>query len=936
MPRGWVKAPSRGTKKKQPAYLRPPAWDRAQAAKKAPPKFFAPPTLAPPKKEKKKEKQAPARRPPIAPPRNVSRQRGFSELPIFHFKKSLPGQPSWAWGKSTRVGPGQVRREQKKEQARVAKLDLRYQAKADTEKGLNELFRARHEQELAIARGDLEEYQAKTKKFDKTHKKLSQAGILAAPSKGGLGVLARGVQDVQDAAIYAPYGLYGTARAVGTDEWRMLHGKAPTETPKLAKAIGAATWSDIQHPGRHPGNLALDALAIASFGAGSAARLGAAGTAFKAAARTGEGYTALSRGAKAALTRPSYKGGSLLHRPAPRETELIWRGELDKDRQLEMGGHPRGHANVSIPRLEPDNPLLRPLHRARNKILQKQLDVIASGGKLNPSNYHAAARQLLGLDAPTVVGREARALRRVSPELADTIETQIPQEWIKKVRGEPAGQVAKRFREVTNQFRFFGVYLGPKYVTTNVAGNTLMGVSTQGVTKVAANMWRAHRMKETHGEELLRAVDHDMGLNRTSGYLQEAIRGEEALPHRGGVRGWQDRYTHKVMNITDVNYRRASWQYRAREKGFNTVEEQRDLLTNPKHAKVRAAIARRGRKDAVDFDSLTPGEKQFVEYVFFYPWMSRASVWTARTVANRPIKSAAVTALAQQGKEMSGRELGDQPQWMKGYIKTPWGVINPKSVLAPSTVGDVVQQGKAVGGTFTGQRRGDPRSFFQEFGTPPLEVLSGGVTGPQLLQTTLPASTYVRAGSPLGEILGLHPPKTCPETGLKEALGPGFLCGLAPRPAKGEVDHGQAKRERMLETSPLQHIAMRKADRLEKIPDQVKRLKKYGGVSQGTIAGYKGDLDAIEHRDEFRLKFAQGKGKNSWRQLKNRDKAEAALEFLHKHSHVPTSTIEMYRHTLRGLKSKTDINYYQNQLWSLTGIGQYKSNWDALVKAAGG
>jgi len=804
---------------------------------------------------------------------------------------------------------------------------------------LNDLFDSRHQQEQAIAAGDAQGYKKATLAFKNTHGKLQQLGALSAPRKGFTDLASRFVSNIKDAAVYAPYGLYKGAEAVAKDEYYGLQGdvKHSQHTTDLLKAMGKSTVEDIRHPLRNPGYTALDALALLSAGAGTASRIGAAGEAARAASATGEGATAWSRAAKAALTRPSSKGGSLLHRPAPGETSLVWRGALNEDRQLKIGEMAGNKPEaVHIQRLQPDNPLLRPIHNWRNSVLQKQLDHIAAGGKLSDNNIAVATRHLLGMDAPTVVGREARALRRVAPDMADTVEANIPKEWIKKLKAGPRGASIQKLREFTNQVRFFGVYLGPKYVTTNVLGNTMMGVSTQGVAKIAANMYRAHRMPVTHGAELTRLIDHEAGITRTESYLPEALKGEATLTHRGGLRGFQDRYTNKMMDWTDRDFRRASWQYRAREKGFNTVAQQNKLIKDPKLAETRAAIARRARKDAVDFDSLTPAEKHLTEVVFFYPWMSRASLWTGRTVFNRPLKSALVTKLAQQGQAASQRELGKQPEWMQGYVKTPWGVINPKSVLAPSTVGDEIVQGKHVVKGALGLEKGNVRSAFQEFGTPPFEVLSGGMTLPQLAQTLLPVSTYVRAGSPLGQIPGTKNPKTFPKTGIKEALLPTILGGLFPRQADPTVYHEQAKREEMLATSPMQHIGMRTDERMSKIPAQVKMLAKKGlQVSQSDIASYKGDLDALKHRDEFRLKYAQGKGKSAYRDLDPLDKANAALEYLQKYSHLDTASVTEYQNEFKGA-SKSDQAYYANVLWGETGIGQVKANWDANVRMAGG
>jgi hypothetical protein len=83
---------------------------------------------------------------------------------------------------------------------------------------------------------------------------------------------------------------------------------APPKTGRLAadvKAVGQQTVEDIKHPLRHPGYTLLDVLGAASFGAGVASRLGAAGKALAETGRVGDAAEALA-------TRP---------RPAPRVLE---------------------------------------------------------------------------------------------------------------------------------------------------------------------------------------------------------------------------------------------------------------------------------------------------------------------------------------------------------------------------------------------------------------------------------------------------------------------------------------------------------------------------------------------------------------------------------------------------------------------------------------
>jgi hypothetical protein len=115
----------------------------------------------------------------------------------------------------------------------------------------------------------------------------------------------RTIGDFGAAAEHTPAGLYLTGKAAGQDVGQLAHGQAPTHLAHLGKQIGLQTAQDFEHPGRHPGNVLLDVFAAASAGAGTAVRLGAAGSALR------EGDLA------GAIARPGFKGGSLLRKPEP-------------------------------------------------------------------------------------------------------------------------------------------------------------------------------------------------------------------------------------------------------------------------------------------------------------------------------------------------------------------------------------------------------------------------------------------------------------------------------------------------------------------------------------------------------------------------------------------------------------------------------------------
>jgi hypothetical protein len=859
---------------------------------------------------------------------------------------------------------------------------------------------------LAIVKGDNKGLKKARKRQADISGKMMKAGLIGVPRHGLAHFLGQTGADLTNAGIYAPYGIYEAGKAGYLDVDQLNRGQLPTHTAGLAAAMAKSTATDLRHPLRHPGLTLLDALAVASAGAGSVARVGAAGSAFRAAGEAGIAERAAAAGselaapavedvgkqyrhppghpkagkfgkrpplaqmveddfrknreynglkaqlraqeqapptpfgarAKAALTRPGHEGGSLLHLPVARETPLYWKGHV-ADNQLQMGADSAfvpGKGHVVAHRLEPDNPLLRPVHAWHAKQIQRHLDDLADGKKPQGKLADTAINLMGG--AQKIVGREARASKRI---LGDTHEVPLPEGWIPSDAAPPPGEMARVGKAVNRPFRVFGVYLAPKYIATNLTGNYTMGVATQGVAKASANMLRARRMVETHGQQLTHDIENEVGISRTEstvpGSELEALKHDAEAPAgtaREKYRRFEQKAVHGVMAITDKDFRRASWLYRARERGFKTPEQQHDLIHSPKRTREREVIARKARKDAVDFNSLTPKEKQWVEGVYFYPWLSRATAWTGRTVANRPIKSAALAALSQQGQAASARDIGDQPEWSRGYIKTPWGFVNPKSVFTPSTPADVAIQARhPVKNLFArpGASIQPGSSFAEEFGTPAAGIATGqslADLGAQLA----PVGLLNRLGHP-PPIIGKSPGKTFSDTGLKEGFGPFLFGGLYPRKGKTQVMHDQAARERFREASPMRRLSIKTDERKQKIPLQVAALKKRKiPVDKALVAAYKGDLDAYQHREEFKLKYATDRGATSYRSLPPDNKIEAALAYLRDHSPLSDESIRQMGDTVKYLSSDADKDSYANSLWSAANIGQYRSAWDSLVR----
>lgn len=385
---------------------------------------------------------------------------------------------------------------------------------------------------------------------------------------------------------------------------------------------------------------------------------------------------------------------------------------------------------------------------------------------------------------PASGGREIEGVRWVDERLSEELDA------------GPAGRIARAASKVNRPFRFLGVYLRPAYIATNLPSNVAIGTAMQG-WKIGPNMVRARRARRIYGDETTDWLESVAGTTRTESYRP-----------RGRAGAVEEAVVGAVTKITDRDFRVSSILYRAEERGYVGRKGLERLRTSndAKVVKDRNAIIRRGRKDAVDFDSLTPAERELVEAIYFYPWTSRATAWSGRAVLNRPIKTAALAQGSKIGKEEQQGALGPLPSWLSGYISTRFGLSNPSPLNPFST--------PAAIGRFA-LHPGRDASFAEEFGTPLLELLSGNPASAapwQRLAGSTGVGGIARRAGVAEEIVGppakSFPPSDDPRRRALDALAPFFLGGPYPRRA----DLGYLRDEGLKELPPEERVKSRHRD----------------------------------------------------------------------------------------------------------------------------
>ena len=334
--------------------------------------------------------------------------------------------------------------------------------------------------------------------------------------------------------------------------------------------------------------------------------------------------------------------------------------------------------------------------------------------------------------------------------------------------GTPS-RMLKIAANVNLPFRFGGVYARPAYLLTNRPQNWLMRHLAQGRTRRQVG-GTVKTMRETFGPELSAKIEGAGGTTRTQAFQ----------PMTGAGRRFERATVEKITNATDADERFLAVLARAYERGYRDDAAVRRLFASNASSSVvkdRIAIARRARKDVVDFHTSNL-EREVSTGLYFYPWMTRGSAWAGRFTVNHPIKAAALAQTGRVGQAHQPAWMRNAPDWLHGYIASRFGLSNPGPLNTFQTPASIGQFATHPGGQ-------QARSIGEEFGTPAAQLVT---TKPSdwgtklLLQGTAPGQIARRLG-----IAG-KPTKSFPDTGVALAFGPFIFGGPFPRqPDKAEL-----------------------------------------------------------------------------------------------------------------------------------------------------
>jgi hypothetical protein len=326
----------------------------------------------------------------------------------------------------------------------------------------------------------------------------------------------------------------------------------------------------------------------------------------------------------------------------------------------------------------------------------------------------------------------------------------------------PRGSLASIFGALNALARATTLYLplgGARYVARNTPQNMIMLAMTQPraflqLRKSTVTL----RRREPDVYAAIKAetgtVPAAAGLPELAGMRRNRIqRTEQALTQ--GSR----RIAGALGEVSDEPWRVASWLAYAKAYGFGSKDARRRLLTSddPAIKRVRDDIAQRVRDDMLDFDALTPAEREKLTRVFFIWAFKRAALkWPFMYLREYPERAALMSLIAAQharegtpGRETSVLESG---RTEIGGREVDLGWLWPH-VPAAETLEDAEEFVRGLGG-----KRISTRPLVRQFAPQYRSAVDsggyGGVSREQVARWAVPGYTTVERigkGGSLGE-----------------------------------------------------------------------------------------------------------------------------------------------------------------------------------------
>lgn len=208
-------------------------------------------------------------------------------------------------------------------------------------------------------------------------------------------------------------------------------------------------------------------------------------------------------------------------------------------------------------------------------------------------------------------------------------------------------------------------YGGARYVARNTAQNLLL----MSITHPSAFLKLRTAMVDIfrNDRDLFDMIQTEAGSVQAGMGLPDTFRGRGKLKkfERAVVEGKDRNVGPVTMNFglknvgsklgwaADEPYRVAAWIKYAEEYGFKGKAQWRKLITSddPALVDVRNSIAQYVKEDMIDFDTLTPYEREVVSrWTFIYPFVKGASKWPVIYARDYPFRAGLMALIGAQAR----------------------------------------------------------------------------------------------------------------------------------------------------------------------------------------------------------------------------------------------------------------------------------------------
>jgi hypothetical protein len=280
------------------------------------------------------------------------------------------------------------------------------------------------------------------------------------------------------------------------------------------------------------------------------------------------------------------------------------------------------------------------------------------------------------------------------------------------------GPVTKAAQAINEPFRVATLFLRPAYALNIVSNTGALFLHDFG--RNIPNFVKSFGMEKRYGAKTSLGIKQAMGSGKSRSFVDDTLTGKGTVAGRKLAEVWN--------KIADEKFRDTAFITEAQKLGYDTKGKPMGDLFKPENAADLVKVKRRANKAMIEFDNLTWYEKKYLRHaIFVYPFVSRGTVWSLRTVLEHPLKT---NLLVQLGETVDKDPALEQvPDWIKqrGFFPTGWTadgkpkVVDANSVNTFALLSEMLYSGEAQVGedryNAVGQMFGPAATFVTHWAT---------------------------------------------------------------------------------------------------------------------------------------------------------------------------------------------------------------------------